>query len=59
MNPSVEELFADNCVGDPQMPSSPSCVADRAQGFMNYIEAISCSVCEHCPNNCNAATNCM
>lgn len=59
MNPSVEEVFADNCIGDTQMPTPPSCIADDMQGFADFMAAMACSICTHCTNNCNAATNCV
>ena len=48
----------DACVGVGDTPAAGSCGADYADGLSDYVSAISCIVCQECPNNCDGVNQC-
>lgn len=39
-------------------PVAGSCLADFAQGADEYLAILSCGICQECPSNCDAASQC-
>jgi hypothetical protein len=63
-NPNDEAAF-DTCVGtdvadvNDGCSSTAGCIAvGGGTGCNDYLSALSCSVCQFCPGDCDAATNC-
>ena len=57
-----DETCFDTCVGlDTETTTcvaTSGCIGNNAQGCNDYLTALSCSVCQFCPGDCDAANNC-